>query len=134
MTTLPQTILAVMLAVVATATSASSNTASERQPPATGTIIVYRHQSLVVSDFGKMKFSIDGGNFIHLKNGHYYRLVVSAGDHVLTRNGMGTKDPQRVHVEANQTIFFAYYLVPFMGIIFEKAEDQEEAKTQVSQL
>lgn len=125
-------LLLLMLAVATTATFLFANTDSERLE--TGTIIVYRYHAPVISDFGKMKFSIDGGNFIHLKNGHYYRLVVSAGDHVLTRNGMGTKDPQRVHVEANETIFFSYYIVPFMGVIFEKAEDQEEAKMQVSEL
>jgi hypothetical protein len=111
----------ILAALIATAHSADN-----------GTIILYRYDRFLKG----LKFSIDDGPLILLKKGYYYRLVVSAGNHVLTRNGFwgGIIDPQRVHVEPNQTLYFSYYHVPFYGIVFEVAENQQEAQEQASKL
>lgn len=59
--------------------------------------------------------ALEKSPLILLKKGYYYSLVVPAENHALTRNGFwgDIVDPQTVHVEANQTVYFSYYHVPF---------------------
>src|SRR3984885_12234617 len=100
--------------------------------PQTGQIIVYR-----IWRFSGCARSIpirlDNNPRIKLENGYYYTFVVSAGDHSLIRQGDFGKDPITIHVEPNQTVYVdAHYGA--WPTIFEKAEDQAEAKARVSRL
>ena len=89
---------------------------------------------------GSMPFRLNNGPKIKVRNGYYYRLEISPGDHVLRGPGgmWGVYGPlsdhQKVHVEPGQTIYFADYSVPFIGQIFEVAEDQNDARDSVSKL
>ena len=64
------------------------------------------------------------------------RLTVSPGDHIISHDRMLLigPDPQKVHVETGQTVYFLWTSHPFMGNIFEVAEDQAEAAHRCTQL
>jgi hypothetical protein len=80
-------------------------------------------------------FNLDHGPTMKVKNGCYYRLDVSAGDHIISHDYLLIgKDPQPIHVEPGQTVYFLWTSHLFMGSIFEVAEDQSEAAQRCTQL
>jgi hypothetical protein len=104
--------------------------------PATGTVIVYNKTLGPLP----MPFKVNGGPRINVPGGRYYRLQLPAGEHVLSGPvpvllSLGPlNDDVRVKVKAGETIYFSNYAVPFMGPVFEVAEDQADAARKVSRL
>src|SRR6478672_12210583 len=96
-----------------------------------GTIIVYRPWSLIWS---AMKFNLNHGPPLTVRNGTYYRLTVLPGDSTLSLDDPPfiDDDEQTVHVEPGQTVYFQYMIAP--NLIFEEADNQERAARTVSKL
>jgi hypothetical protein len=96
-----------------------------------GTIIVYRPWSFIGS---AMKFNLNHGPYLTVRNGTYYRLTVLPGDSVLSHDDMPfiDDDEQIVHVEPGQTVYFQYMIA--LSFIFEVADNQERAARTVSRL
>ena len=98
--------------------------------PKAGQIIVYRIWKFAGGG-RSIPIRLDNNPRIKLENGYYYTFVVSAGDHSLIRQGDFGKDPITIHVESNQTVYVdAHYGA--WPTIFERAEDQAEARARVS--
>jgi hypothetical protein len=96
-----------------------------------GTIIVYRPWSFIGS---AMKFNLNHGPYLTVRNGTYYRLTVLPGDSVLSHDDVPfiDEDEQIVHVEPGQTVYFQYMIA--LSFIFEVADNQERAARTVSRL
>jgi hypothetical protein len=77
---------------------------------------------------------LNHGPDLIVRNGTYYRLRVLAGDSILSHDNMPflEEDPQRVNVRPGQTVYFEYTMS--WGLIFEEADDQEEAANTASKL
>jgi hypothetical protein len=105
-----------------------------RTGPAVGTIIVYRRHSGLGAAIQNWRFNLNHGPDLIVRNGTYYRLTVLAGDSILSHDNMPflEEDPQRVHVEPGQTVYFQYTMS--WGLIFEEADDQESAAITASKL
>ena len=71
---------------------------------------------------------------MRIGNGTYCPLTVLAGDSVISHDNVPflQEDPQIVHVEPGQTVYFEY--AAQLSLIFEVADDQERAARTVSQL
>jgi hypothetical protein len=96
-----------------------------------GTIIVYRPWSIIGS---AMEFNLNHGPDIMVRNGTYYRLTVLPGDSILSHDNVLCidEDEQTVHVEPGQTVYFQYMIA--LSLIFEEADNQEQAARTVSRL
>jgi hypothetical protein len=96
-----------------------------------GTIIVYRPWSFIGS---AMKFNLNHGPYLTVRNGTYYRLTVLPGDSILSHDDVPfiDEDEQIVHVEPGQTVYFQYMIA--LSFIFEVADNQERAARTVSRL
>jgi len=98
-----------------------------------GTIIVYRPWSIIGCGITNWEFNVNDGPDRLLRNGTYYRLTVLPGDYIISHDVVFLDDdPQIVHVESGQTVYFEYTLA--MSLIFEVADDQERAARTVSKL
>lgn len=99
--------------------------------PKTGTLIVYRPGEYV-GIVRTYAFSIDGGPRHHINAGRYMRFELPAGDHIVAHPFDITlsfgSDSQRVHISPGQTVYFQYVIHLMMGMIFEVADDQTQAK------
>jgi hypothetical protein len=103
------------------------------QQPKTGTLIEFRQWHLAGSG-GSLPFYVNGKLGAKLTNGYYYKLELPEGDYVLTHMfSLTGRDPQKVHVTAGQTIYFRNER-NMVTYAFEVAEDQNEAREQVSHL
>jgi hypothetical protein len=128
-----------MMAAVALMLAAVNGQAKPQQKTVvskTGTLIVYRPGEYV-GLARTYAFSIDNGPRYHLKNNSYLRFELPAGDHVVSHPvdislAFAGRDPQKVRITPGQTVYFQYVIHPFMGMIFEVAEDQVEAKETAS--
>jgi hypothetical protein len=109
-------------------------TSESRPGPAVGTIIVYRRHSGLGALISNWRFNLNHGPDLIVRNGTYYRLTVLAGDSILSHDNMPflEEDPQRVNVRPGQTVYFEYTMS--WGLIFEEADDQEEAANTASKL
>jgi hypothetical protein len=109
---------------------------STKEQPKTGTIIVYRKWAFTGGG-RSLPFSVDGKFICKLRNGYYYSLELSVGDHIFTHDpGFGITwghDPQTVHVIPGQTIYFCNFM-NMVTYVWEVAEDQAGAKESVSRL
>jgi hypothetical protein len=96
-----------------------------------GTIIVYRPWSVLCPS---MKFNLNHGPNLTVRNGTYYRLSVLPGDSILSHDDVPflDEDEQTVHVEPGQTVYFQYMMA--WTVIFEEATNQEQAARTVSGL
>jgi hypothetical protein len=96
-----------------------------------GTIIVYRPWSFIGSE---MKFNLNHGPDLTVRNGTYYRLTVLPGDSIISHDDVPfiDEDEQTVHVEPGQTVYFQYMIA--FSFIFEVADNQEKAARTVSKL
>ena len=95
-----------------------------------GTIIVYRPWSFIGS---AMKFNLNHGPYLTVRNGTYYRLTVLPGESTISHDNMPfpiDEDEQTVHVEAGQIVYFQ--CVIGLSLIFEVADDQERARADGS--
>ena len=99
--------------------------------PDLGTIIVYRPWSIICS---AMEFNLNHGPDLTVRNGTYYRLTVLPGDSILSHDDVPLidEDEQIVHVEPGQTVYFQYMIA--LSLIFEEADNQEQAARTVSKL
>ena len=111
--------------------SAEQTKAGPEAPTALGTIIVYRPWSFIGS---AMKFNLNHGPDLTVRNGTYYRLTVLPGDSILSHDDVPfiDEDEQTVHVEPGQTVYFQYMIA--FSFIFEVADNQERAARTVSKL
>ena len=77
---------------------------------------------------------MDDGPDLFIRNGTYYRLTVLPGDYTISHGDLLfiDEDPQMVHVEAGQTVYFEYTAI--LSLIFEVADNQEKAARTVSRL
>jgi hypothetical protein len=97
-----------------------------------GTIIVYRPWSLV---WAASEFNLNHGPDLMVRNGTYYRLTVLPGDSTISHDNMPLpidEDERIVHVGPGQTVYFQYIIG--LSLIFEEADDQEQAARTVSKL
>jgi len=102
--------------------------------PANGTIVVYRQWAFAGSLQRYFKFSIDNRPEIGVLNGYYVRVTVAPGDHIISRDiFMMPPNPQTVHVEPGQTVYFQHNMVPGWSI-FEVADDQAKAAQTVAHM
>ena len=110
-----------------------TSTVRNRTAPV-GTIIVYRARSGLGAAITNWRFNLNHGPDLIVRNGTYYRLTVLAGDSTLSHDNMPflEEDPQTVHVEPGQTVYFQYTMS--WGLIFEEADDQERAAITASKL
>jgi hypothetical protein len=99
-----------------------------------GTIIVYRPWSIIGHCITNWEFNLNYGPDLMLRNGTYYRLTVLPGDSIISHEDIPLldDDPQTVHVEPGQTVYFEYTAI--LSLIFEVADDQEKAARTVSKL
>jgi hypothetical protein len=98
-----------------------------------GTIIVYRPCTPFGYLFDNLEFNLNHGPGIMLRNGTYYRLTVLPGDSIISHDDiLIDNDPQTVHVEPGQTVYFEYAIE--LTLIFEVASNQEKAAITVSKL
>src|ERR1700722_18522698 len=113
---------------------AIASTGQTKTGPKLGSIIVYRPWSILGSAITNWRFNLNHGPDLIVRNGTYYRLTVLAGDSIISHDNMPfiEEDPQRVHVEPGQTVYFQY--MSSWGLIFEEADDQERAARTASQL
>jgi len=107
---------------------------SRHQASNTGTIIVYRPRSIIGAAITTWRFNLNHGTDMRIGNGTYCPLTVLAGDSVISHDNVPflQEDPQIVHVEPGQTVYFEY--AAQLSLIFEVADDQERAARTVSQL
>jgi hypothetical protein len=119
------------IATVLEIASAGQTKAGPEAGPNLGTIIVYRPWSFIAS---AMKFNLNHGPDLMVRNGTYYRLTVLPGDSVLSHDDVPCidEDEQIVHVEPGQTVYFQYMIA--LSFIFEVADNQEQAARTVSKL
>jgi hypothetical protein len=123
-----------LLITVAAGLLAASSVQAGQPTKQTGEIIVYRPFSMTGAAVG-FPFGVDNGPTIKVRNGYYYRLTVTPGQHVIKHRFLFNHgDPQKVQVEAGQTVYFLYTAHLAMGNIFEVAEDQAEASHRCTQL
>jgi hypothetical protein len=119
------------IATVLTIASAGQIKAGPEAPTGLGTIIVYRPWSFIGS---AMKFNLNHGPDLMVRNGTYYRLTVLPGDSIISHDDVPLidEDDQIVHVEPGQTVYFQYMIA--LSFIFEVADNQERAARTVSKL
>ena len=119
------------IATVLAIAFAGQSKAGPETPTGLGTIIVYRPWSFIAS---AMKFNLNHGPDLIVRNGTYYRLTVLPGDSVLSHDEVPfiDEDEQIVHVEPGQTVYFQYMIA--FSFIFEAADNQERAARTVSRL
>ena len=99
-----------------------------------GTIIVYRPRSIVDRAVTNWEFNLNHGPDLVVRNGTYYRLTVLPGDSIISHDSVPwiEEDEQTVHVEPGQTVYFEYTVI--LSLIFEVADNQEQAARTVSTL
>ncbi len=119
------------IATVLAIASAGQTKAGPEAGTGLGTIIVYRPWSIIGSE---MKFNLNHGPNLTVRNGTYYRLTVLPGDSIISHDDVPfiDEDEQTVHVEPGQTVYFQYMIA--LSLIFEVASDQEKAARTVSKL
>jgi hypothetical protein len=119
------------IASVLTIVSAGQSMAGPEARTNLGTIIVYRPWSTIGS---AMEFNLNHGPDLMVRNGTYYRLTVLPGDSIISHDNVTfiDEDEQTVHVEPGQTVYFQYMTV--LSLIFEEADNQEQAARTVSKL
>jgi hypothetical protein len=95
---------------------------------------VYRPWSIIGRGITNWEFNLNYGPNLMLRNGTYYRLTVLPGDSIISHEDIPflDDDPQTVHVEPGQTVYFEYTAI--LSLIFEVADDQEKAARTVSKL
>jgi hypothetical protein len=122
-------IASVLAIASAVPTKAGPEAVSER-----GTIIVYRPWSIIGYGIKNWEFNLNCGPDLCVRNGTYYRLSVPPGDSVISHESIPfvDDDPQTVHVEPGQTVYFEYTVL--LSLIFEVADNQERAARTVSRL
>ena len=122
-----------MIVTVLTIASAGQTMAGPEAGPNLGTIIVYRPWSPIGCLFENLEFNLNHGPGIMVRNGTYYRLTVLPGDSIISHDDiLIDNDPQTVHVEPGQTVYFEYTMI--LSLIFEVADNQEKAARTVSKL
>jgi hypothetical protein len=125
-----------LLTLAAVAAIGSAGEVKAGPEPATnlGTIIVYRPWSIIGHGITNWEFNLNHGPDLMVRNGTYYRLTVLPGDCTISHDNVPLvdDDEQTVHVEAGQTVYFEYTII--LSIIFEVADDQEQAARTVSKL
>ena len=123
-----------MIATVLAITSAGETKAGPDAGRNLGTIIVYRPWSLIGCNIKDWEFNLNYGPNLMVRNGTYYRLTVLPGDSIISHEDIPCVDdnPQTVHVEPGQTVYFEYTAV--LSLIFEVADNQERAARTVSKL
>jgi hypothetical protein len=124
----------VAIASVFTFASAEQTIAGPEGGQNLGTIIVYRPRSTVDCAVTNWEFNLNHGPDLMVRNGTYYRLTVLPGDSVISHDNVPfiDEDEQSVHVEPGQTVYFEYTVV--FSLIFEVADNQEQAARTVSRL
>jgi hypothetical protein len=121
------------IVTVLTIASAGQTMAGPEAVPYLGTIIVYRPWSPTGCLFDNLEFNLNHGPDIMVRNGTYYRLTVLPGDSLISHDDiLIDNDPQTVHVEPGQTVYFEYTIE--FTLIFEVATNQEQAARTVSRL
>jgi hypothetical protein len=125
------------LLTIATVLTIASPGQIRAGPPATpnrGTIIVYRPWSITGWPIETLGFNLNHGPELLIRNGTYYQFTVLPGDSIISHDDtlILDYDPQTVHVEPGQTVYFEYAIV--LTVIFEVAENQEQAARTVSGL
>jgi hypothetical protein len=121
------------IATVLTIASAGQTRAGPGAGPNLGTIIVYRPWSPIGRAFKNLEFNLNHGPEVMVRNGTYYRLTVLPGDSIISHDDiLIDNDPQTVHVEPGQTVYFEYTII--LSFIFEVADNQEQAARTVSKL
>ena len=95
---------------------------------------MYRPWSIVNCAIKNWEFNVNDGPDLTVRNGTYYRLTVLPGDYTITHGNIPfiDDDPQIVHVEPGQTVYFEYTVI--LALIFEVADNQERAARTVSKL
>ena len=123
-----------MIAAVLAIASAGETKAGPEGGPNLGTIIVYRPWSIVSCAIKNWEFNVNDGPDLTVRNGTYYRLTVLPGDYTISHGSIPfiDDDPQIVHVEPGQTVYFEYTVI--LSLIFEVADNQERAARTVSKL
>ena len=123
-----------MAAAVLAITSAGETKAGPGAGQNLGTIIVYRPWSIINCAIKIGEFNLNDGPDLTVRNGTYYRLTVLPGDCTLSHGDIPfiDDDPQTVHVEPGQTVYFEYTVI--LSLIFEVADNQERAARTVSKL
>ena len=123
-----------LLAIVTVLTIASGQAmAGPEAGPYLGTIIVYRPWTPISSLVDNLPFNLNHGPDLIVRNGTYYRLTVLPGDSIISHDDiLIDNDPQTVHVEPGQTVYFEYTIE--LSLIFEVADNQEKAARTVSTL
>jgi hypothetical protein len=126
--------LSMIAAVLAIASAGETKAGPETGQGGLGTIIVYRPWSIIGGNIRNWEFNLDDGPDLFVRNGSYYRLSVLPGDYTISHGDLLVidEDPQMVHVEAGQTVYFEYTAI--LSLIFEVADDQEKAARTVSRL
>jgi hypothetical protein len=119
------------IAAVLVIASAGQTKAGPEAGPSLGTIIVYRPWSIICAP---LEFNFNHGPNITIRTGTYYRLTVLAGDSIISHDDLPLmdEDEQTVHVEPGQTVYFEYIIG--LSLIFEEADNQEQAARTVSRL
>jgi hypothetical protein len=120
-----------MMAVAAFAPAIGS--AEAGTGPKTGTLVVYRQWS-PGGMAARFVFNINHGPDVRVNNGAYRRFALPPGDYIVSHDhlfGAG-QDLQRVNLEAGKTVYFQY--VSAWSLIFEVADDQEQAARTVSKM
>jgi hypothetical protein len=122
-----------VIVTVLTIASAGQTMAGPEAGPNLGTIIVYRPWTPNGSLFDNLEFNLNHGPDLMVRNGTYYRLTVLPGDSIISHDDiLIDNDPQTVHVEPGQTVYFEYAIE--LTLIFEVADNQERAARTVSKL
>jgi len=121
------------IVTVLTIAFAGQTMAGPEAGPNLGTIIVYRPWTPTGSFFDNLQFNLNHGPDLMVRNGTYYRLTVLPGDSIISHDDiLIDNDPQTVHVEPGQTVYFEYTIE--LTLIFEVASNQEQAARTVSKL
>jgi hypothetical protein len=122
------------IATVLTIASPGQIRAGPPAGPNLGTIIVFRPCSITGWPIENLGFNFNHGPELLIQNGTYYRFTVLPGDSIISHDDalFLDPDPQTVHVERGQTVYFEYTIV--LTVIFEVAENQEKAARTVSRL
>jgi|SRR5271165_485880 len=122
------------IATVLTIAFAGQTRAGPETGPNLGTIIVYRPWSIIGRTIENFEFNLNHGPDLLVRNGTYYRLTVLPGDSIISHDDILIidDDPQTVHVEPGQTVYFEYTIR--LSLIFEVADNQEQAARTVSKL
>ena len=123
-----------MIAALLAIASAGEAEAGPEAGQNLGTIIVYRPWSIIGCAIKNWEFNLNDGPDLMVRNGTYYRLTVLPGDSIISHEDIPfvDDDPQTVHVEPGQTVYFEYTVI--LSLIFEVADNQEQAARTVSKL